>query len=61
MRALTIEEAIVKAGGYGRYQCFLLLALILANNSAGLVVYGVAFYELNPPYMCVYNEPIFVS
>lgn len=33
--------------------------MVLANNGPGLVVYGVAFYELDPPYICVYNEPIF--
>ena len=56
-KACTPSEAIVKAGGFGRYQCLLLLAMILANNAPGLVVYGVAYYELEPPYICHYNAP----
>jgi len=58
---LTVPEALVKAGGFGRYQCFLLLAMILANNGPGLVVYGVAYYELDPPYICTYNLPQYVG
>ena len=33
--------------------------MILANNGPGLVVYGVAYYELEPPYICTYNSPQF--
>ena len=58
---MTVQEALTKAGGFGRYQCFLLLAMILANNGPGLVVYGVAYYELEPAYLCVYNEPQYVG
>ena len=54
---MTVQEALVKAGGFGRYQCFLLLVLTLANNAAGMVVYGVAYYELEPPYLCTYSAP----
>ena len=50
-----MPDALVKAGGYGRDQCFLLLMMILSNNGPGLVVYGVAYYELEPPYVCVYD------
>ena len=49
----------MKAGGFGRYQCFLLLMMILANNGPGLVVYGVAYYELEPPYICTFDSPQF--
>ena len=51
----------MKAGGFGRYQCFLLLMMILSNNGPGLVVYGVAYYELEPPYVCVYDSPQFIG
>lgn len=34
--------------------------MVLANNGPGLVVYGVAFYELEPPYLCSYSVPQFV-
>ena len=43
---MTIDEAMTKAGGFGRYQCFTLLFLIISMNGPGLVVYGVAYYEL---------------
>ena len=55
--ASTVEQALVKAGGFGRYQLLLLIAMVLANNGDGLIVYGVAFYELDPPYLCTYSEP----
>ena len=29
----------------------------MANNGPGLIVYGSAFYELDPPYLCTYSEP----
>ena len=58
---MTVEEALVKAGGFGRYQCFLLLIMILGNNGAGLIVYGVAYYELEPPYLCTYTVPQYVG
>ena len=52
---MTIDEAMMKAGGFGRYQCFTLLFLIMSMNGPGLVVYGVAYYELQPPYKCYYT------
>lgn len=51
---MTIDAALTKAGGFGRYQCFLLLVMIMSMNGPGLVVYGVAYYELQPPYTCTY-------
>lgn len=54
---MTVQQGIEKAGGFGRYQCLVLLAMVLANNGPGLVVYGVAFYELEPPYLCSYDMP----
>ena len=48
---------MVKAGGFGKFQILLILCNILANNSAGLIVYGVAYYELEPPYNCTYSVP----
>ena len=50
----TIEQAMHKAGGFGRYQCFTLQCLILASNGPGIVVYGIAYYQLQPPYICTY-------
>jgi len=52
-----MNQALEKAGGFGRYQCLIFLAMTLANNGPGLVVYGVAYYELEPPYLCTYSVP----
>lgn len=57
MRAITVEEALNKAGGFGRFQCLYLVLLVMAMNSAGLVVYGISYYEKAPPYICQYNSP----
>jgi len=38
-----------------------MLMMVLANNGPGLVVYGVAYYELEPPYVCTYNSPQFAT
>lgn len=54
---MSVEPAMDKAGGFGRYQCFLFLVLTLANNGAGLIVYSSAYNELDPPYLCTYSEP----
>ena len=42
---MTVDEALVKAGGFGRYQCYMLLVLILSMNAPGVVTYGVAYFE----------------
>ena len=58
---VSVQEAIVRAGGYGKYQCFLLFVLTLANNATGLFFYGVPYYELDPTYLCSYNVPQFIG
>ena len=30
--------------------------MILSYNGPGLIVYGVAYYELDPPYICTYKK-----
>ena len=35
--------------------------MTLANNAAGLIVYGVAYFELEPPYLCEYSLPQYVG
>ena len=46
-----------KSGGFGRYQCFTLLCLILSMNGPGILVYGIAYFQLQPPYICTYRTP----
>ena len=54
---VTVQQGYSKTGGFGRYQCFILLVTILANNGPGFIVYGAAYYELEAPYLCTYNVP----
>jgi hypothetical protein len=48
MEGVTVEEAYKRAGGWGRFQKYLLAMMILACNSAGLVDNGLAYLELDP-------------
>ena len=59
--SMTVQQALDKAGGFGRYQCLLIALMIIGNNGPGLVVYGVAFYEVQPPYECTYNMPQYIG
>jgi hypothetical protein len=52
---LTIEEAYTKLGGWGRFHTYLLVTMILAMNSAGLVELGIVYLELDPAYNCYMN------
>jgi len=52
-RHVTIEQAMQKAGGWGKFQTFLLVAMIIAVDSCSLVIYGIGYLELLPTYMCV--------
>ena len=44
------------AGGWGKFQTFLLITLILASNSVGIIETGVAYLELDPVYLCYLNS-----
>ena len=52
VNGLTLEESLEKVGGWGRFQTFLLVSMILAMNSAGLVELGVVYLELDPNMLC---------
>jgi hypothetical protein len=58
VRALTVDKAIESAGGFGKFQCFILALMIISMNSAGMIVYGVAYYEYDPPYICQYDHAL---
>ena len=53
----TAGEAINQAGGFGLYQLAMAISMILGNNGPGLVVYGIAYFELEPTYICTYSSP----
>jgi len=38
------------AGGWGRFQTFMIISLVLSMNCAGLIEYGVVYLELDPIY-----------
>jgi len=48
LHKITMDEAYIAAGGWGRFQYFMMITTILAMNSAGFVLYGVAYMELEP-------------
>jgi len=50
-----LEEAYTKAGAWGRFHTFLLVSMILAMNSAGLVELGIVYLELDPAFYCYMN------
>ena len=50
--AVTVEEACAKAGGWGRFQTFLLILIVLSMWSGGLIEYNIAFLELDPTLNC---------
>jgi hypothetical protein len=47
---VTLDEAYLAAGGFGRFGTFMLVSLIMCMNSAGVIIYGVYFMELEPEY-----------
>ena len=51
------DDVIKKAGGFGLYQLAMTVSMILGNNGPGLVVYGIAYFELEPTYICHYSSP----
>jgi len=50
--AVTVEEASAKAGGWGRFQTFLIILIVLSMWSGGLIEYNIAFLELDPTLNC---------
>ena len=53
-----MDEALAKAGGFGKYQWYVLVVIILSMNAPGLIAYGVAYYEFDPPYLCNYQTSL---
>jgi hypothetical protein len=55
---MACDQAYTKAGGFGRYQIFTLIILAISLNGPGMVTYGIAFYQLDPPYICTYVDAV---
>ena len=53
---LTVEEALQKAGGWGRFQTILTVIMILTINSCNMVTFGLVYAELDPQYSCKFNS-----
>jgi len=47
-----LDDALVKAGGFGRFQWLLLLSYIMASTAANFVLYNIDPLTDKPDYMC---------
>jgi hypothetical protein len=45
-----INGELVKAGGFGRYQWFVVISMILGQMSGGFISHGIAYLEMPPEY-----------
>lgn len=45
-----INGELEKAGGFGRYQWFIVISMILGQLSGGFVTHGIAYLEAIPEY-----------
>ena len=49
---LTYDECMWAVGGYGRYQFYVAITLILAFMTGGYIFYGLVFLYAPPEYEC---------
>ena len=49
----SFDDFIQIAGGFGRFQVFASVVLILGFMTGGEIVYGLAFLEKYPDYECL--------
>jgi len=47
-----VEDALVKAGGCGKFIIFVTITMIIAMTAGGLLVDGLPLIELPPTYVC---------
>jgi len=52
MEAFTYDGFLKEIGGFGRYQLFVTITLVMAFMSGGEIVYGMQFLEKFPTYLC---------
>jgi|LakMenEpi03Aug12_release.lakeMendotaPanAssembly.Ray.scaffolds.fasta_scaffold4860179_1 glycerol uptake facilitator-like aquaporin len=45
-----INGELEKMGGFGRYQWFVVISMILGQLSGGFIAHGIAYLELPPHY-----------
>lgn len=45
-----INAELVAAGGFGRYQWFIVISMILGQLSGGFIAHGIAYLEMPPEY-----------
>lgn len=53
---LTYEEALEKAGGFGRFQITLLAIITFCIFSGDLIINNLAFLELLPKFECQFAD-----
>ena len=53
---ITIEEALLKVGGFGKFQALLSLILVLSSYSAGIITFQFQSLAILPDISCVSNR-----
>ena len=51
----TYDEFLSKIGGFGRFQLFASVVLLLNFTTGGQIMYGLQFLEDYPDYECLEN------
>jgi hypothetical protein len=54
-RGVTVQEAIIEAGGLGRFQRWASFVFVLTMAAGSYALYPMFFYELVPQYLCKYG------
>ena len=51
-KGVTVEEAIMHAGGFGRFQYRVCLLFQMMMSCGSFALYPMMYYELIPKYLC---------
>jgi hypothetical protein len=54
-----INAELIKAGGFGRYQWFVVLTMVAGMMSGGFIMHGIGYLEKppeEPGYLCTYTN-----
>ena len=54
----TYDEFLQAIGGFGKFQVFASISLILAFMTGGQIVYGLEYLEIYPDYECFCKEQL---
>ena len=51
-KGLTLDEAMISAGGFGKFQIFMLIFYIMSFTAGNFLLYNYDFLVQYPVYMC---------